>query len=88
MQELSALKLFTISNNGHTAVKLPKQNGVAKYISPCASVARIECCESGAPKGAERSPTGHEAAGRGRVPRGWNSRPFYECLPLSVLRLI
>ena len=70
MQELSALKLFTISNNGHTAVKLPKQNGVAKYISPCASVARIECCESGAPKGAERSPTGHEAAGRGRVPPG------------------
>jgi hypothetical protein len=33
-----------------------------------ASVVGIECCESGAPKGAERFQTGHEALGRGRLP--------------------
>ena len=54
----------------------------------CASVVGIEGGKSRAPKGAERSQTGHEAAERGRVARGGNSRPFCKCLPLSVLRLI
>ena len=36
----------------------------------CASVVRIECRGSGAPKGAERFQTGHEALGRGRMPQG------------------
>jgi hypothetical protein len=51
-----------------------------------ASVLGIECCESGAPKGAERFQTGHEALGRGRLPQRWNSMPICKCLPLSVLR--
>ena len=35
----------------------------------CASVVGIACCESGAPKGAERFQTGHEALGWGRLPQ-------------------
>jgi len=38
----------------------------------CASVVGIEGCQSGAPKGAERFQTGHEALDRGRLPQGWN----------------
>ena len=30
----------------------------------------IECCESGAPKGAERFQSGHEALGRGKAAPG------------------
>jgi hypothetical protein len=41
-----------------------------------ASVVGIEGRESGAPKGAERFPTGSEALGRGRLPQGWNSMPI------------
>ena len=41
-----------------------------------ASVVGIAGRESGAPKGAERFPTGPEALGRGRRPRGWNSMPI------------
>jgi len=42
----------------------------------CASVVGIEGCESGAPKGAERIQTGHEALDRRRLPQGWNSKPI------------
>jgi hypothetical protein len=42
----------------------------------CASVVGIECCESGAPKGAERFQTGREALARGRLPQDWNSMPI------------
>jgi hypothetical protein len=40
-----------------------------------ASVVGIECCESGALKGAKRYQAGQEALGRGRLPQGWNSMP-------------
>jgi hypothetical protein len=42
----------------------------------CANVVRIEGCESGAPKGAERFQIGHEALGRGRLRQDWNSMPI------------
>ena len=54
----------------------------------CAIVVGLECCESGAPKGAKRYQAGHVALGRGRLPQGWNSMPICKGLPLKVLRLI
>ena len=46
----------------------------------CASVVRIEGGESGAPKGAERFQTGHEALDRGRLPQSWSEgNPIATC---------
>ena len=54
----------------------------------CASDVGIECCEFGAPKGAERFQSGHEALGRGRLPPGWKPQPPWKSLPLNILRPI
>jgi hypothetical protein len=57
----------------------------------CASVVGIECCESGAPKGAKRYQAVHEALGRGRLPQGYlqvttaeHLTPYLSAIPAQL----